>query len=171
VPVIGGRLTHTAPVRKRCRGLSHYGRGLVAIGCLLGLLLAAGCGDSDEPVAEGPLPTGPDSPQAYTEAFLADNPQAELQPEHLVIDNLEPDGGTEEDTCAGRTGVDCLPYEFEDEEMLLTLSADDAPEELAEMVLRKRGGRTVLVYRSGGEPVSALVPRGEYVLELHHAFA
>jgi len=55
--------------------------------------------------------------------------------------------------------------------MLLTLSGENAPDELAEMVLRRRGGRRVLVYTAGGPPVSAIVPRGKYVLELRHALA
>jgi hypothetical protein len=136
------------------------------------LLLIAGCGSddsADQPQTEGPLPTGPNDAQAYTESFLAENPRAELQPELLAIARLEPTSG-DDDTCADRNGVDCLPYAFTDT-TLLTLAADDAPVELAQMVLRDRSGAAVLTQTPGGPPVSTMISPGEYVLELHHASA
>src|SRR5262245_2136003 len=142
----------------------------LAAGCLL--LLVAGCGSDDsagQPPAEGPLPTGVDDPQAYTESFLAENPRAELRPEHLAVVQLEPTSG-DDDTCADQDGVDCLPYVFADT-TLLTLATDDAPAELAQMVRRDRSGTAVLTLTADSPPVSTMVLPGEYVLELHHASA
>jgi uncharacterized protein YjbI with pentapeptide repeats len=136
------------------------------------LLLIAGCGsDSDDaqPVV-GPLPTGPDDAQAYTEAFLEQNPRAELQPEHLVVVDLEPTGGAAGDTCPDRDGVDCLPYVF-DRPTQLTLSAERAPEQLDQLLLRDAGGSLVLSTAAGQPPATAVVASGAYVLELHHVFA
>jgi uncharacterized protein YjbI with pentapeptide repeats len=153
------------------RWVSPSGRPLFAAGCLLAVLLAVGCGssESNEPEVEGPLPVGSDVAQAYIESFLADNPRAELQPEHLVVVHLEPDGDAD-DTCPQRDGVDCLSYIFE-EETLLTFSTDNAPEELEQMVLRDGAGAAVLRQTAGSAPTSALIPAGEYVLELYHVFA
>ena len=140
----------------------------LAIGGLLASGLVAACGsDSERPPVEGPLPTGPDDAQAYSEQFLAENPRAELRPELLAVAHLEPGGGPE-DTCANRAGVDCLPYVFEDS-TLLTLAGEDAPDELAQVVLRDRAGAVMLTLEPSGEPVSALIAPGDYVLELHHA--
>src|SRR5262249_12688217 len=86
------------------------------------------------------------------------------------IVELEPTGGGDGDTCAAEDGVDCLPYFFADE-TLLTLSTDGAPEELDQMVLRDAAGGAVLTAVAGGAPATALIPAGDYVLELHHVFA
>lgn len=143
----------------------------LASACLLAAALAGGCGsDADADGVAGALPTGPDDAQAYTEAFLARNPRALLQPELLAVVDLEPTSATAGDTCAADDGVDCLPYAFATD-TLLTLSTDDAPAELDAMVLRDRGGAVFLTQTAGSEPTSALVPAGEYVLELRHVFA
>ncbi|MDX2167707.1 MAG: pentapeptide repeat-containing protein [Deltaproteobacteria bacterium] len=143
---------------------------LVAALLLLGL--AAGCGSdsADTPPVVGPLPTGPDDAQAYTEAFLEQNPGAELQPEHLVVVDLGPTGGEDGDTCADRDGVDCLPYTFV-EATQLTLSIAHAPEELEELLLRDAGGGVVLRAADGAPAATAVVAAGSYVLELRHLFA
>src|SRR5262245_34760832 len=54
--------------------------------------LVVGCGDDDDgtPPVEGPLPTGAEDPQAYTEAFMSRNALAFGQLPHLIIDELEP---------------------------------------------------------------------------------
>lgn len=134
------------------------------------LLLIAGCGSDahpPEPVV-GPLPTGADAAQAYTEAFLERNPRAELQAEHLVIVDLEPTTG-EDDTCADRAGVDCLAYAF-DAPTQLTLSVERAPQELDELRLRAAGGQVVLSAAAGSAATAVIAP-GTYVLELEHAAA
>src|SRR5262245_42908792 len=102
----------------------------------LAVLLAVGCGSSESNESEvaGALPGGANDAQAYTEACLADSPRAGLQLELLVGGHLEPDGDVD-DTCPRRDGVDCLPYVF-DEATLLTLSTENAPEELQRIVLR-----------------------------------
>ncbi len=151
------------------------GRRSLALVAVLAAVLAAGCGsdsdsDSDADSVEGPLPIGPDDPRAYTERFLDRNPRADLQPELLAVVNLEPTGGGDGDTCDAQDGVDCLPYVFA-EETLLTLSSEGAPEELERMVLRDATGAAVLTQTAGSEPVSAIIPAGEYVLELRHLFA
>ena len=144
---------------------------LVALAAYL-LVAVAGCGSDadDEPTVEGPLPIGADQPQAYTERFLAHNPRAQLQPEHLAIVRLEPTGGDDGDTCAGRDGVDCLPY-FIDEEMVVTLAIDDSTSEIGHLVLRDVSGSAVLSLSAGDEPVTAVIAPGEYILELTHVFA
>jgi uncharacterized protein YjbI with pentapeptide repeats len=144
---------------------------------LLGLVLLAvlvgGCGadsDSDGEPVTGTLPSGPDDAQAYTERFLDRNPDALLAPALLAVVDLEPTHGAEADTCATENGVDCLPYSF-DAETALTLSTDGAPAELERLILRDRAGAVVLSQSSGSAPSSAVVPAGEYVLELRHRFA
>src|SRR5215470_13782655 len=165
------------PHAQRARRLRRM-RGSAVATCCAGILLAAlagGCGDGsdsdfDTVSVEGPLPDGPDDARAYTEEFLAHNPRALLPPDLLAIVELEPTGGGDEDTCAAEEAVDCLPYFFADE-TLLTLSTDGAPEELDQMVLRDAAGGAVLTAVAGGAPATALVPAGDYVLELHHVFA
>lgn len=143
----------------------------LASACLLAAALAGGCGsDAEVDDVAGALPTGPDDAQAYTETFLAHNPRALLQPELLAVVDLEPTSAADGDTCATEDGVDCLPYAFA-ADTLLTLSTDDAPAELDAMVLRDRAGAVVLRQPAGSAPTSALIPAGEYVLELRHVFA
>ncbi len=146
--------------------------------CALAIFaLLAGCGDSDdgdtrEPPIVGPLPTGPDDARAYSEDFVARNPRALARFEHLVMIELEPtaEGDEKNDTCAERAGVDCIPYVV-DEPTLLTLAIDESAIELERLVLRDRGGPAVLSLAAGGEPVTAVIAPGEYVLEFTHAFA
>jgi uncharacterized protein YjbI with pentapeptide repeats len=141
------------------------------VGGLVLAVLLAGCGGSDsgQPPVEGPLPTGPDDAQAYTERFLARNPDAELSPELLAIVQLAGDGDAD-DSCRQRDGVDCLPYVF-DQPTELTLAADDPPDALVGMVLRDAAGAPLLTQTAGGPSAGALVPAGEYVLELQHGGA
>lgn len=149
---------------KRC------GIGELALVCLLAALLGSCDGsESSQPLVEGPLPTGPDDPQAYTERFLARNPNAELSPELLAIVQLAGDGDAA-DSCREREGVDCLRYVF-DEPTELTLDAVDPPDALVAMVLRDAAGLPVLTQTAGGPSASALLPAGEYVLELQHGDA
>lgn len=138
---------------------------------LLATVLAAGCGsdDEEEEAVEGPLPTGADDPSAYTEAFLARNPRAQLQPEHLAVVRLESDTAAN-DTCAERDGVDCLPYVF-DEASVLTLSVDERAAELDRLALRDESGSVLLSLAPGDDPVSAVIDPGNYTLELSHVFA
>lgn len=138
-------------------------------GLLVGAL-AAGCGsDSDEvDTVEGPLPSGPEDARAYTEEFLARNPRAQVQPGHLVITRLEPARTTERDTCSEAEGVDCIPYFFE-QDIHVELSADEGTDYLAEVVLVDASGVPLLRARPGGESATALVPAGDYRLELRHA--
>src|SRR5262245_35342384 len=108
------------------RSEAHAASWQRAICALSLLVLLGGCGSDDgmqEPPVAGPLPTGPDDARAYSEDFLAHNPRAEAQLEHLLIVQLEStaDGDEDGDTCEKRDGVDCLPYVVE-EPTLLTLA-------------------------------------------------
>jgi uncharacterized protein YjbI with pentapeptide repeats len=143
----------------------------LASACLLAAALAAGCSDSDDAATvEGPLPVGVDEAQAYSERFLAANPRADLQPEHLAIVRLEPTGSDRHDTCADQDGVDCLPY-FVGEETALTLAIDETVPEIDRLVLRDASGSAALSVRAGDAPVTAVLAPGEYTLELTHVFA
>jgi uncharacterized protein YjbI with pentapeptide repeats len=148
------------------------GRALALAGWMLLAALFGGCGSGDGPddVAEGPLPTGVDDPRAYTERFLAHNPRAQLQPEHLAIVRVEPIGGDDGDTCAERDGIDCLPYAL-DEETQVTLSVGDGVQAVGRVAVVDASGATVLAADAGGASVTAMVPAGEYVVELTHVFA
>src|SRR5690349_8233805 len=58
---------------------SHAVSWLRLICALILLVLLGSCGDdggTQEPPVVGPLPTGPDDARAYSEDFLAHNPQA-----------------------------------------------------------------------------------------------
>lgn len=130
----------------------------------------ASCGSDDgtgEAEVVGPLPVGADDPQAYTEAFLSDNPRAEAQLEHLLIVHLEPTASELDDTCAERDGVDCIPYVV-DEPTRIELSI--APE-VEEVALVDETGAVLLSHSQGLEVGSVVVEPGVYRLELHHAFA
>jgi uncharacterized protein YjbI with pentapeptide repeats len=132
--------------------------------------LVSGCGSESDDAVVGPLPTGADDPRAYTEHFLAHNPRAQLQSEHLAIVRLEPIGGDDGATCPELDGVDCLPYVVA-EEMLLRVSDDGSAEQLDRIVLRAADGTAILTDDAGSEPATVLLAPGEYTLELHHLFA
>ncbi len=143
--------------------------------CALAIFaLLAGCGDGgdDAEPSVGPLPTGPDDPRAYTERFMARNPLALAQLDHLVMVALESTSVGEEDgdTCAEREGVDCLPYAVEEATEIAVSIADDA-EDLAELVIVDAAGEVVLRHVSGEDAGIALLGPGSYRLELHHRFA
>jgi hypothetical protein len=145
------------------------------ISTLISLVLLCGCGGDggfqEEPVV-GPLPTGPDDARAYSEDFLAHNPRALAELEHVLLVQLEPtEAGDEEgDTCEERDGVDCMPYVV-DEPTVLTLSIDESGFEIAHLTLRDEAGSAVLSLAAGEEPVTAEIAPGEYTLELTHASA
>jgi uncharacterized protein YjbI with pentapeptide repeats len=144
---------------------------LSTVACLLALVLAVGCGsDSDDtPPVEGPLPTGAEDPQAYTEGFMSRNPRALAQLEHLLIVELEPTTAEERDTCTEADGVDCIPY-LVDEPTRIELSIDDDLESLESLVLvDDASGAVVLQQMRGDEASEILVEPGSYRLELHHA--
>lgn len=147
-------------------------RGALGCALVLAAVLAGSCGDDSDSAetAQGPLPVGEAEAQAYSERFLAANPRADLQPDHLAIVQLEPTAGDRHDTCADRDGVDCLPY-FVAAETALTLGIDESAPDVERLALRDAAGATVLAVEAGDEPVSALLAPGDYVLELTHTFA
>ena len=137
--------------------------------CLV--LITAGCGSGDDDEVAGPLPTGADDAQAYTERFLANHPAALLQASHLAITRLEPVSTGETDTCRDQVGVDCLPYFFA-QESILELALDDDPDLLVDqVVLRQSGGGEIAALSAGDPPISVVVAAGEYELQLRHALA
>jgi hypothetical protein len=111
-------------------------RALAAV-CFLSFAFAVGCGSDDggtTPPVEGPLPTGPEDPRAYTESFVSRNPGALVQLEHLVLMQLEATAEEERDTCSETDGVDCVSYVVE-EPTRLELSIADDLESLDELLL------------------------------------
>jgi uncharacterized protein YjbI with pentapeptide repeats len=154
------------------RPITARRRGAVFCALLLAAALVGSCGSDPDSVetVQGPLPVGGDDAQAYSERFLAVNPRADLQPEHLAIVQLEPTEGDRHDTCADQEGVDCLPY-FIAVETALTLGIDDSAPEVARLALRNAAGATVVSVEAGEQPVTAVVAPGEYVLQLTHTFA
>ncbi|MDX2166147.1 MAG: pentapeptide repeat-containing protein [Deltaproteobacteria bacterium] len=137
--------------------------------------LLCGCGsdngDSAPPVV-GPLPRGPDAPQAYSEDFLARNPRALAHLEQLMIVQLEStaEGDDSGDTCNEREGIDCVSYAVE-APTVLTLSIDASAPEVARLTLRDAAGAVVLTAEPGAEPVTTALTPGDYAMEIVHAFA
>ena len=149
-------------------------RGARLVPCVIGacllLVLGIGCGSDDDrrtPHVSGPLPTGPDDPQAYTETFMARNPKTLAHLNQLMIVNLEATSSEQDDTCMDRPGVDCIPYLVEAPTQLELSIADEA-KYLAELDLVDASGAVVLRQARGEDPHSALVEAGSYRLELHH---
>lgn len=141
-------------------------------GALAGaVLLSAACGSEDRPtevVAEGEaLPLAQVAPQAYTEAHLAQRPNARPHPRHLIVLRADPTGAGPDDS--GSAGFDRVSYRV-DRETPVSLSIDGSgTSRVQRLVLRDRFGQPIARHERGSPATPAIVlPAGTYLLDVHY---
>jgi len=129
------------------------------------LLLLGACGGGDPALV--PLPTGPDTPMAYTESFMAWHPEAAARPQHTVILQLEAGYDGQDDT-GSTPGMDEIPY-YVETAITVSLQVDRATQALSRAVLLDATGQVVAAHRQGdAAPATATLAPGFYHLQVFH---
>lgn len=137
-----------------------------AAGALLAAVLAGcGGGHADRSV---PLPLGEGHPTAYTEQYLANHPEALVQPGHVVVLHHEAASDGADDT-GGEQGVDEIAYHVPTA-MRVTLKVDPDSDTISHVVLRDDNGRELGRHHRETEAHRTVdLQPGRHVLEVHHA--
>ena len=128
---------------------------------LLGLAaLLAACGDGGSSTTSGALPDGPRAPRAYTEAYLAAHPHAQLRLTHTaILRHASADDGEDTD---GR-GRDAVPYAITQPGTLrFSIDGHDTP--IEELILVDASGKESLV--TAGAVLITPVAAGRAVLSV-----
>ena len=116
--------------------------------------LLAACGGGRDNVV---LPVAEDAPQAYTDVYLAAHPEALIQPEHLLIVNLDP-------RKAGGGVVRVRLHVAQPIEMQMGPSGASAAKVLSELVIQDAAGTEKFHYRDGQGPAQVALDVGEHAI-------